>query len=59
MITTRLVRIGVLGIFCLQAGAFAQGDERARELLAEIMPVTIPEFHTLQQVMTTTMEDGG
>ena len=58
MITTRLVRVGVLVLLCLQAGAFAQGDERARELLNGIMPATTPEIHTLQQVMTMTMEDG-
>lgn len=58
MITNRLVRIGVFVLACLQAGAFAQGDERARELLEGITAVTPRTFHTLQQVMTVTMEDG-
>lgn len=48
----------MFALLCLHVAAFAQSDDRARELLAGITPVTTTDFHTLQQTTTMTMNDG-
>lgn len=54
MIKSRLPWVGIVVLVSLQAAVFAQGDERARELMAGIMPASTPDIHTMQQVMTMT-----